>query len=97
MKSTLRFRKYPLQLPGKDARAVDQLKAATGLPFNRIVVLCVQQGLPVVRKSLAVKGEPVTNVKPLPKRVAERLYREREDDEASIRSFIQAQPVSSEE
>jgi hypothetical protein len=53
--------------------------------------------LPVVRKSLAVKGEPVTNVKPLPKRVAERLYREREDDEASIRSFIQAQPVSSEE
>ena len=34
----------------------------------------------------------VTNVDPLPDSVLERLYREREDDDTSIRRFIGAQP-----
>ena len=96
MSSTARERKYPLRLPGRDARAVDQLKAATGIPFNRIIVLCVQQGLPAVRKSLVARPERVTNVEPLSRKAAERLYRARIDDEASIRGFIQVQPLHSE-
>ena len=96
MSSTARERKYPLRLPGKDARAVDRLKGATGMPFNRIIVLCVQQGLPIVQKSLAAKPGRITNIDPLPKKVADRLYASRVDDEDSIRSFINAQPLQSE-
>ncbi len=38
----------------------------------------------------------VTNVDPLPDSVLVKLYREREDDHASIRRFIAAQPKDAE-
>jgi hypothetical protein len=38
----------------------------------------------------------VTNVDPLPDRVLEKLYREREEEDASIRRFIEAQPKDAE-
>jgi len=38
----------------------------------------------------------VTNVDPLPDSVLDKLYREREDDDASIRRFIRAQPKDAE-
>ena len=52
--------------------------------------------MPRLREQLSAKAGRVTNVDPLPDRVLEKLYREREDDDASIRRFIAAQPKDAE-
>src|SRR2546422_3124603 len=52
--------------------------------------------LPKVREQFAGSTGRITNVDPLPKKVLERLYAERDDDEESIRRFIAAQPKDSE-
>jgi hypothetical protein len=96
MSSILRERKYPLRVPGKDAKAVDRLRKSSGLSFNRIVVLCIQRGLPTVRDSLTGRDRRLTNVEPISRKELERLYDRREEDEQSIRSFIKAQPLGDE-
>ncbi len=57
---------------------------------------CIKLGLPKLREQLSAKVGRVTNVDPLPTRVLERLYRERQDDDSSIRRFIAAQPKDAE-
>jgi hypothetical protein len=49
-------------------------------------------GLPMLREKLSMQTGRVTNVDPLPDKVLDQLYRERKDDDASIRRFIAAQP-----
>lgn len=84
-------RHYPLRLPAEDAKAVDAVCQESHVSFNRIVSLCVKQGLPAVRKSLSGTGR-ITNVDPLPREVLKRLYDEREEDDKAIRRMIAAQP-----
>ena len=49
-------------------------------------------GLPHLRKKLSPRNDRLTNVEALPDAVLARLYRQRVDDEDSIRKFIAAQP-----
>ena len=52
--------------------------------------------LPRLREKLSPQAGRVTNFDALSDRVLKRLYREREDDDASIRRFIAAQPNDAE-
>jgi hypothetical protein len=53
-------------------------------------------GLPRLREQLAAQGGRITSDDPLPDAVLNRLYAEREEDEAAIRRFIAAQPIGRE-
>ncbi len=90
-----RDRKYPLRLPVQDAEAVDTVCEEARVSFNQVVVLCVRKGLPAVRESLT-GTDRITNVDPLPDKVLAKLYTEREDDDASIRRLVSAQPKGGE-
>ena len=57
---------------------------------------CIKLGLPKLREQLSAKAGRVTNVDPLPDGVLKRLYCKREDDDASIRRLIAAQPKDEE-
>jgi hypothetical protein len=91
-----RDRHYPLRLPVKEAEAVDAVCEASRVSFNRVVSLCVQKGLPAVRELLSGAAARITNVDPLPDKVLVKLYTDREDEEASIRRLVDAQPKGGE-
>jgi hypothetical protein len=88
---------YPLRLPAADAIAVNKVCRQSRASFNRIVTLCVRKALPVVAESLAAESGRITNVDPLPVKVSKKLYRQRDDDTASINLFMAAQVKSIEE
>jgi hypothetical protein len=52
----------------------------------------VKRNLHELRERLRVGASRVTNIDPLPDASMEQLYRERKDDEKSIRLFMAAQP-----
>jgi len=56
----------------------------------------IRAGLPKVREQFAASTGRVTNVDPPPEKVVEKLYHEREDDDASVRRFVGAQPKGGE-
>jgi hypothetical protein len=65
-----RDRKYPLRLPAEDAKAVDAVCEESRVSFNRVVSLCVKQGLPAVRQSLSPKlHEQLRGLAPLSDKV----------------------------
>jgi hypothetical protein len=86
MKSTT----YPVAMPddllGEIRRAAEQTK----LSMADVIRQSTKLGLPRLREQMSVGR--VTNVDPLPDKVARKLYQEREDDMKSIRAFIAAQP-----
>ncbi len=86
----------PLAMPDELLQEVRRVAAETGLSNADVIRQSVKLGLPKLREQLRTEHGRVTNVDPLPVKVANRLYTEREDDEASIRRFIAAQPKGGE-
>ncbi len=82
---------YPLRLASEDAKAVDAVCRQSHVSFNRVVALCVRKALPEVSASLSAETKRITNVDPLPDKIAKRLYQQADDDADSIRLFMAAQ------
>jgi hypothetical protein len=97
MKSNAKDYKYPLRLPDEDAKAVALVCRESRASFNRVVALCVRKALPAVREALASDPGRLTNIDPLPRNVAKRLYKQPDDDADAIRMFMGAQVTSVEE
>jgi hypothetical protein len=97
MKETRKNYNYPLRLSAADAKAINELSKESRASINSIVTLCVRKALPDVRKALAPELPRITNVDPLPDKIARRLYRQRDDDTDSIRLFMDAQVTKVEE
>ena len=81
---------YPLNLPGELMAEIRTAAKRTGLSMADVMRQSMKLGLPTLREQLGF--ERVTNVAPLPDRIARELYAEREDDMASVRKLIAAQP-----
>ena len=81
---------YPLALPVELYEQIRTTAKKSGLSIADVMRLSLKAGHPHVSRELG--SERVTNVDPLPDAVANKLYRERKDDESSIRRFIAAQP-----
>jgi hypothetical protein len=96
MKGTKDY-KYALRLPDEDAQAVALVCQESRASFNRVVSLCVRKALPLVRETLATQTGRVTNINPLPAKVAKRLYKQKDDDAEAIRLFMAAQATDVEE
>ena len=71
---------------------VEQTAESVHLSKADVMRQSIKLGLPRLRRQLSAKTGRVTNVEPLSRAVMDKLYREREDDEASIRRLINAQP-----
>ena len=83
---------YPLQVPDDLMAEVEATALRVHLSKAAVMRQSIKLGLPKLREQLAAKAGRVTNVDPLPERVLKKLYRERKDDDASIRRLIAAQP-----
>jgi hypothetical protein len=86
---------YPLGLPRDFYKQVRKAAKETGLSMADIARQAMKRGLPLVREEFGASGR-VTNVNPLPRTVLDGLYADREDDMASIRRLIKAQPRDAE-
>jgi len=87
---------YPLQVPDDLMAEVEATALSVHLSKAAVMRQSIKLGLPKLRQQLSARAGRVTNVDPLPDRVMKRLYREREDDDASIRRFMAAQPKDEE-
>src|SRR2546427_5083105 len=87
---------YPLQVPDDLMAEVESTAKSVQLSKADVMRQSIKLGLPKLREQLSAEAGRVTNVDPLPDRVLKKLYREREDDDASIRRFIAAQPKETE-
>ena len=92
MKST----QYPLQVPDDLMAEVESTAKTIHLSKADVMRQSMKLGLPRLREQLRSRAGRVTNIDPLPAAIMAKLYREREDDEDSIRLFIAAQPKSTE-
>ena len=81
---------YPIALPVDFLQEFKRAAKESGLSTADAIRQSAKLGLPKFREQTA--GTRVTNVDPLPERVARKLYAEREEDMVSIRQFIAAQP-----
>lgn len=88
---------YPLQVPNDLMEEVGSTAKSLNLSKADVLRQSIKLGLPRLKEQLSARSGRVTNVDPLPARVLERLYREREDDDESIGRFIKAQPLKGEE
>jgi hypothetical protein len=86
---------YPLAVPPDLLSEVRRTAKETGLSLAEAMRQSLKLGLPKLREQLAVAR--VTNVEPLPPRVARRLYSSPDDDESAIKIFMAAQSCPSEE
>jgi hypothetical protein len=86
---------YPLAVPPDLLTEVRRTAKETGLSLAEAMRQSLKLGLPKLREQLAVGR--VTNVEPLPPRVARRLYSAPDDDESAIKLFMAAQADSPEE
>jgi hypothetical protein len=88
--SSMKSINYPIAMP---LDLLDELRKAakqTGLSTAATFRQSAKLGLPKLLEQMGAGR--VTNVAPLPDRVARKLYAQREEDMASIRRFIAAQP-----
>jgi hypothetical protein len=71
----------------------------TGLSQQDVMRGTLRQYVPAFCEQFKAKdSERITNVDPLPRKVLERLYREREEeDEAGVQLFIKAQAFGGED
>ena len=97
MKSSAKEYKYPLRLPVADADAVAVVCRESQTSFNRVVSLCVRKALPAVREALVSETGRLTNIDPLPGKIAKRLYKQNDDDADAIKMFMAAQVIEIEE
>jgi hypothetical protein len=82
-------------MPEDLLKEVRQVAKGTSLSIADVMRQSIRLGLPSLQVKLKSTGR-LTNVEPLTDAELERLYSEREDDEASIRRFIKAQPKHAE-
>ena len=87
---------YPLQVPNDLMAEVESTAKSVHLSKADVMRQSIKLGLPKLRQKLATAAGRVTNVDALPARFLEKLYRAREDDDASICRFITAQPKDAE-
>jgi hypothetical protein len=88
--STMKSVNYPLALPLEFLDEFKQAAKEAGLSTAATIRQSAKLGLPKFREQIS--SSRVTNVAPLPDKVARKLYAEREEDMDSIRRFIAAQP-----
>jgi hypothetical protein len=88
--STMKSVTYPIALPVDFLNEFKQAAKEAGVSTADTIRQSAKLGLPKFREQTA--SGRVTNVAPLPDRVARKLYAEREEDLDSIRRFIAAQP-----
>jgi hypothetical protein len=81
---------YPLPMPQDLYDEVERTARQTRLSKADTMRQGLALGLPTLRERLS-NPERVTNVDPLPKKVARKLYAMRDDDEDSIQLFMKAQ------
>lgn len=74
MRGTAKEYRYPLRLPVEDETKISELVKRSGQSINSVLVLCVRQGLPIVRQALCQDSGRVTAIEPLPEAVLERIY-----------------------
>jgi hypothetical protein len=87
--STMKSMTYPLAVPPGFLDEFRQAAKETGLTTADVLRQSAKLGLPELLDRLSSR---VTNVEPLPDKVARKLYAERDEDLDSIRTFIAAQP-----
>jgi hypothetical protein len=87
---------YPLQVPDDLMAEVESTAKSVHLSKADVMRQSIKLGLSKLREQLSARSGRITNVDPLPGRVLAKLYREREDDDVSIRRFIAAQPKAAE-
>jgi hypothetical protein len=85
----------PLAMPPDLLAEVKRTARDAQLSSADVMRQAIKAGLPQVREKLGTSGR-VTNVDALPRTVTNRLYADREDDLASIRRLIKAQPTDAE-
>jgi hypothetical protein len=90
--SSMKSVAYPLQVPTDLMEEVSSAAKRLNLSKADVLRQSIKLGLPRLKEQLSARMGRVTNVDPLSAAVLERLYREREDDDQSIRRFIKAQP-----
>jgi hypothetical protein len=88
--STMKSVVFPLVWPAETFGQMKQAAKQTGLSTADIIRQSAKLGLPKLLEQMGAGR--VTNVEPLPDKVARKLYAEREEDMESIRCFIAAQP-----
>ena len=79
----------PVALPSSLIDEIRKTAKETGLSLADAMRQSLKLGLPRLREQLVIGR--VTNVAPLPARVARKLYAEPEDDAESVRLFVAAQ------
>jgi hypothetical protein len=80
---------YPLAVPPDFLREMKLAAKETGLSTAATIRQSARLGLPKLREQMA--GGRVTNVAPLPAKVARALYAQPDDDAEDIRLFMEAQ------
>ena len=81
----------PLSMPDELMAEVRATAKVVGLSQQDVMRQSIKAGLSDVREKFASDSGRVTTVEPLPDKVLERLYREREEDRAAIEKMIAAQ------
>ena len=82
----------PFLVPDDLLEEVRATADQTQMSMQEVLRQSTKLGLPKLKEQLAHAEGRLTNVDPLPDAVLERLYRERDEDDATIRCFITAQP-----
>jgi hypothetical protein len=88
--SSMKSVTYPIALPVDFLKEFKQAAEEAGVSTADTIRQSAKLGLPKFREQMGAGR--VTNVAPLPDKVARKLYAEREEDMDSIRRFIAAQP-----
>jgi hypothetical protein len=70
---------HPLSLPGELEKQIRATAKETRLSMADVIRQSIKLGLPTLRQRLG-KSDRVTNVDPLPNKVARKLYAHRVDD-----------------
>ena len=88
--SSMKSINYPIAMPLDLLNELRKAAKQTGLSTAATFRQSAKLGLPKLLEQMGAGR--VTNVAPLPDRVARKLYAERDEDMDSIRRFIAAQP-----
>jgi hypothetical protein len=87
--SFMKYRTYPLALPKDFCAELRNAAGRTGLSMAEIILQSSKLGLPLLLEQL---GPPrVTNVPPLPPKIARALYAQADDDAEGIERFMAGQ------
>ena len=87
--SSMKYMTYPLALPRDYCVELREAEGKTGLSMADIIRQSSRLGLPLLLKQLGPAR--ITNVPPLPAKIARALYSEPEDDAEGIERFMAAQ------